>query len=223
MFKFKNISDKEMNVVCEEIDNILTKASIISETNIDGENSELDYYEEGYSNVEGTLDLFVLDKSKIDSIKSWLNGKGLFEYKGRITNLAFYSEYEISRSSTIYKLSVDFVRSPFWYKSDDEFVSVENDILNEGNVHSYPIIRIEKGTSDSVDISINDVRFKYNFNGDEFVEIDCQKAQASYNNLSRNLNLEIGYLFPTINPGDNKVIINDGDAIIKVKRKDCWL
>lgn len=224
MFKFNNISSEEMKVVCEEEVNLIKKASKLFEEVIEGENSDLDYVEYGYSNVDGSLKLFILDNSKIDDIKKWLNGKGIIEYKGKVTTCAFFDSYPIERSATIHTISINFIRSPYWHKKDDDFVECEDVIENEGTVVSYPILRLEKQESDIIELSINNSRFSYTFPQDEeFVDIDCKDGNAYYNGLFRNNNLSITYDFPKLNPGENNLIIHQGDAKIKIKGKDVWL
>lgn len=224
MFKFKDISSDSMKVICEEETNLLKKAAMMVESSYEGENVNLDYSIQGYNNVDGSLMLYIRDKNRLDDIKAWLNGKGILEYNNRITTIAFFDILEPIRTATIYTTTINFIRAPFWYKKDDDFEEVNGTIINEGNVYSWPIIRLEKKQYNKVELTINNVRFAYNFSENEsYVEIDCMNAKATYDNLLRNSNLEIGYEFPIINPGKNYVGINLGDATIKVKRKDCWL
>ena len=86
------------------------------------------------------------------------------------------------------------------------------------------MIRLEKGTTDTVELTIANIRFKYTFSNDEtYVEIDCEDMNAYYDGLLRNKYLEIGYDFPILQVGNNPIVINSGDPIIKIKRKDRWL
>lgn len=224
MFKFKGISSSEMKVIVEEEDNLIAKASHkYEQIDIDGMNGSI-YNELGYSDVERSLKIYVMDISKIDDILSWLNGEGILEYKNRISKAFFYSTIEPQRSSSIKTIDFSFIRSPFWYDVNDHFVTVsDGNIYNYGNVYSTPIIKLEKNTSDSVDITVNEVRFIYNFDEDNKVEIDCEELNATCDGILKNRNLEIGFEFPILAPGNNKIVINSGDAIIKIKRKDCWL
>lgn len=224
MFVFNDISTKDMKVVCEEIINLQKKASMNVDELSSVENSDLEYNFYGYSNVDGSINLFILDKNKIDEIKEWLNGVGILRLNDRISKIAFFDVLDIKRSASIYTASVNFVRSPYWYKYNDDYEIVTDIIINEGNIDTSPLIYIEKGTESFVDISINDIRFSYEFPDDEtYVIIDCKEASAKYNNLYRNTNLSITYEFPKIIPGTNNLTINSGDPIIKIKRKDCWL
>lgn len=105
----------------------------------------------------------------------------------------------------------------------DYFTVTDEKIKNEGNIQSRPILRLEKTVSEAVDITINDVRFKYNFNNDKYVEIDCENKEVKFDGLERFRSIEIGYDFPKLNIGNNEITMNDGDCIIKVIRKDRWL
>lgn len=96
-------------------------------------------------------------------------------------------------------------------------------IKNEGNIESRPILRLEKTIADSVELTINNCRFKYNFNDEEYVEIDCEEKEVQYEGLNRNRQIEIGYDFPILNVGNNDIKMHSGDCIIKVLRKDRWL
>ena len=103
------------------------------------------------------------------------------------------------------------------------FVLTDEQINNEGNIQSRPILRLEKTTSEVVELTINDIRFKYNFGDDTYIEIDCEEKTVEYEGLNRNRKISIGYEFPKLNIGSNKIVMHDGDCVIKVLRKDRWL
>lgn len=223
MFKFKGISSNDMGVVIEEEDLFLAKASQrYEDIEINGRDGSI-LNELGYSNIEIPMTVQILNSNKLDDIFCWLNGPGIFEYKDRITNAFFYNDISPERSSSIKVAEITFIRSPFWKKKDDSFMEATTEIINEGNVFSKPIIRLEKVNTDIMDVTIAGVRFVYNFNDDSYVEIDCENYFASYDGLNRNRNLEIDFEFPKLVPGKNKIIVNSGDSIIKIKYKDRWL
>mgnify|MGYP003300910582 CR=1 FL=1 len=223
MFVFNNISSEDMEVIIEEEEHFLAKASQrYVRTEIEGKNGAL-FEEQGYTVVERPMKVQILNINKLDKILAWLNGVGILEYKGRITKARFYNEINPIRTANIKVAEVSFIRDPFWNKKRDKFIEVTNIIMNEGNIYAEPIIRLEKNTSDSIDITINDVRFIYNFNNEEYVEIDCENQTVEYEKINRNRQIEIGYKFPTIEPGENQIIIHSGDAKIQIKRKDRWL
>lgn len=223
MFKFKGISSEEMQVVVAEEEHFIARAAQRYETiEIEGRDGAL-FEEHGYSYVERPIYVQCLNIDKIDDILAWLNGEGEFEYKDRTTIARFYSQLEPQRNACIRIIDTTFIRDPFWYKASDEYIEVTDNIVNEGNIESRPILRLEKDTDDNVDITINNVRFIYSFGKDTHVEIDCENKTIKYEGLNRNRQVEIGYEFPKLNIGNNQVIFNSGSCNLKVKRKDRWL
>ncbi len=223
MFKFKGISSNDMKVIIEEEEHFLAKAAQRTEmTEIEGKDSAI-YDELGYSDIERPIKVQILDTSKLDDILAWLNGEGELEYKDRKTIARFYNELEPERNACIKIIDTRFIRSPFWYKKVDNYIAVSNMITNEGNIASRPMIRLEKGTLDDVELTIGGVRFKYHFNGESYVEIDCEEMSVLYNGLRRNRRIEIGYKFPRLEIGSNTITVHSGDCVVKIKRKDRWL
>ena len=211
-----------MGVVIEEEMNFIAKASQKTVTfSIDGRNGDV-YKPIGYADIERPIKIQILDLSKIDDILAWLNGEGQFEYENRKTMARFFTELSPNRLSSIRVADANFVRSPFWLKIGDAYGIVTESVTNEGSIFSQPLIRLEKGISASVDLTIAGVRFVYTFS-DPYVEIDCEELNATYNGSSRNKQLQIGYEFPKLYPGTNSIYVNSGDCIIKLKRKDRWL
>ena len=224
MFKFKGISSEEMQVVIEEEEHFIARAAQRYETTeIEGRDGAI-FDELGYSYVERPIYVQCLNIEKIDDILAWLNGEGEFEYKGRKTIARFYSQAEPQRSVCIRIIDTQFIRDPFWNKAIDEYTTVTNNITNEGNYASRPIIRLEKVNSSSVEITTGGVRFKYTFpENEDYVEIDCKGKTALYEGLNRSRQLIIGYDFPKLEVGNNTITVHSGNATIKVKRKDRWL
>lgn len=223
MFKFKGISSEDMQVMVEEEEHFIAKASQRYEiTEIEGRDGAI-FNTLGYSYIERPIYVQCLNIDKIDEILSWLNGEGEFEYKGRKTIARFYGQLEPQRKACIRIIDATFIRDPFWHKVNDEYIVVTTSIVNEGNLQSRPIIRLEKGTNSSVELTIGGVKFKYNFNNDNYVEIDCKEKTEIYEGLNRSRQIEIGYEYPKLNIGINPINIHSGDATIKVKRKDRWL
>lgn len=223
MFVFKGISSKDMEIVVEEESNFITKArQRYNQTDIDGMDSA--FFEElGYSPVDKSIKIQILNPQKIDKILAWLDGTGDLIFNNRITKVRFYNEIEPVRIAGIFTADINFSRNPFWNKYYDEFVEVDKLIINDGTVYSKPIIRLEKLDSEYIDLTINDIRFVYNFKDDSYVEIDCEKKTECYEGFNRSRQIKMGFKYPKLNPGENKVIVNSGNATIKVKRKDRWL
>lgn len=223
MFQFKGISSQDMQVIVAEEEHFIARAAQRYEiTEIEGRDGAI-FEPQGYSYIERPILVQCLNINKIDMILQWLNGEGEFVYKGRKTIARFYTEIEPQRSASIRIIDTTFIRDPFWIKADDDFIEIDNIAYNGGNIESRPIIRLEKSSSNTVDITINKIRLKYNFNNEEYVEINCEEKTVLYDNLIRNRQIEMGYEYPFLNVGENKIIINGGNAKIKIKNKDRWL
>jgi phage-related protein len=224
MFKFKGISSIDMQVVIEEEEHFLAKAAQRYEvTEIEGRDDAI-FDELGYSYIERPIYIQCLNPNRLDDILAWLDGEGDLEYNGRKTKARFYAELEPIRTAGIKIIDTNFIRAPFWEKAEDNYIEVINSIKNEGNKVSRPIIKIERGSSDSIELTLGGVRFKYTFGeNDTYVEIDCEKKTTIYEGINRSRNIEIGYKFPKLEVGDNAIVIHKGSAIINVKRKDRWL
>ena len=126
MFKFKGISSKDMQVVVEEEEHFIAKASQRYEmTEIEGRDGAI-FDELGYSVVERPIYVQCLNINKIDDILAWFNGEGEFEYKGRKTTARFYSQLEPQRSSCIRIIDTTFIRDPFWCKVNEDYQLVKD-------------------------------------------------------------------------------------------------
>ena len=220
MFKFNDISTSDMSIVVEEPQSLLVRApQKVDSIQIDGRSDEYET-ELGFTPVDITLKMYLLEDYKLDEVKQWLLGNGNLIYEGRVTRARFDKELDPIRTSGIKIFDISLKRSPFWYKDNDSFEEVtminsQGVIMNEGTYRSQPIIKLTK--------KLNDVIFTYNFKHGDHVIIDCREMEASENTLSRNRNLEIGFLFPYLLVGSNMVEMLDGDCKVEFMRKDCWI
>lgn len=224
MFVFKGISSKDMEVIVEEEKHFIAKASQrYNQIDIEGRNGA-EFEELGYSTINRPIKVQILNSEKIDKILVWLDGVGDFIYNNRKTMARFYNEVEPIRTATILVAEFSFIRNPFWNKAKEDFI-VANDgiIYNDGTIYSEPIVKLDRDQDAFVDFSINDVRYKYNFNEDDYVLINSEEKLVQYEGFNRNRQIEMGYIFPKLYPGENKIIINSGSAKISFLRKDRWL
>ena len=172
--------------------------------------------------------------STIDEFKTYLqeqysNGTPVtVEYELAEEEIVPYTEEQQEAYNQLQKLKL--------YKGQNTMFSMEGSIINlkyledtdekvenQGNIYSKPIIRLEKTVFKEVEIAINGIRFKYNFEEDDYVEIDCEEMTVQYEGLDRNRRLVIDFEFPKLKEGNNDIIMYSGDCIIKCKRKDRWL
>lgn len=165
----------------------------------------------------------------VADFKNWLSTHNLIvEYELATEEIVTYTTAQQEAYNQLQKLKL--------YKGQNIMFSLEGSIINlkyledtdekvenQGNIYSKPIIRLEKTVFKEVEIAINGIRFKYNFEEDDYVEIDCEEMTVQYEGLNRNRRLVIDFEFPKLKEGNNDIIMYDGDCIIKCKRKDRWL
>lgn len=224
---FKNINSDDIEglIICSEPP-ISSSALNIKETTIDGRNGAI-IEKLGYKTYIKTVEIALKRNANVDDIISFFSGEGDLIFKNEIDKVyqgAIYERIDLERLLRFRKGKVKFYCQPFKYKRNDTYTSITDIVTNVGNIKSQPIIRLEKGTSASAELTVGGTRFKYTFlENDTYVEIDCEKMTVLYEGLNRNRQLEIGYEFPKLNVGNNTVIVHSGDATVKIKRKDRWL
>ena len=180
----------------------------------------------GYRNGKQLLVLTTVDDT-VENFNSKISGSTV-EYDLAEEEIVPYTAEQQEAYNQLQKLKL--------YKGQNTMFSLEGSIINlkyledtdekvenQGNIYSKPIIRLEKTVFKEVEIAINGIRFKYNFEEDDYVEIDCEKMTVQYEGLDRNRRLVIDFEFPKLKEGNNDIIMYSGDCIIKCKRKDRWL
>lgn len=220
MIKFNGMTEKKLGILIKEPHHIVGRAPLkIEKTDIEGSSEQI-YAELGYSSIEKSFDVQILDVSKVDDLLKLFTGRVKLEYQGRYTFGHFYSQIDIRRVVTIREAKVTFIRDAFWYVEDD----FDENSTNSGTVFSEPIIRLKKNLSSKVDISVNGTRFEYEFpDGEDYVLIDCQTKNATFENLLRNRRLKIGWEYPKFHVGNNEIRLHAGDCTVSFRRKDRWL
>lgn len=224
---FKNINSDEIEglIVCSEPP-ISSSPMKIKETEIDGRDITI-VEKLGYKSYTKTIEIGLKKNADINKIFSYFSGEGdlIFNCENdKVYKAAIYEQINLERLLRLRKGTVTFYCQPFKYKRNDVYIDTKTIIVNEGNTISKPVVKLEKTNNTYIDITIGGIRFKYTFDtNDSYVEIDCEEMTALYEGLNRNRNLEIGFEFPSLQPGINNIVIHSGNAVIKVKRKDRWL
>lgn len=222
MWKFKGISSEDMDIVASELDFTAKAPQRINQVNVDGKN-ESQYTSLGYEEVDIDVFLQLLDPSRESEVYAWLNGEDLLEYAGKISKAYFYGSFQLTRDATIKTGKVRFMRSPFWHKANEEFTIITTSVVNIGTEPAQPLLRFEKGTTETFDITIGGVRFQYSFGSDTFVEIECGTGEVKYDGLFRFSQIMIGFDLPILPVGTSSIVLHSGDPVIKIKQKDRWL
>lgn len=217
---FKDVSFKDMGLIIEEIEPIFTRSPLRT-NEVDVEGRENDFEELNYQNVTCDLKLTLLNAANLDAVNAWLQGTGDLRYNNRVRTARIYCSFEYARLNDFYKeLNVQLIMGPYW-KQIDDYLQVTNEVVNEGTVAAKPVIKlIGSGT---VDITINQVRFVYNFDQDGAVEIDCERQSERWNGLSKSSQIELGYEYPYLRQGSNVITANSGACEIYIKNRSWYL
>jgi len=220
MFRFKGITNEEMEVVAEE-ENFLGRAArrVESTAVFDADGASFRYG--GREPIERSVKLFVLNLARMDDILAWLDGEGTFEFEGRITTARFLTEVAPERLSAIKIIETRFIRDAFWHpltEADQTISTFPAVITNPGNTESEPLLKITG--SGTVNLTLNGVTFAYVFDT-PYVYIDCQSGPGRdvfHLDVKKTRNKSGGY--PFLSPGSNELVINNGTVseVIVTKR-----
>lgn len=219
MFYIDNISSEILMIYASNED-FLSRAPInYEEIQIDGRHGS-EFIEKNYMNKVGSTKIYP-QSDNLDVLFPLFTGKHELKVDDKVTEIYFYDALETTRYSKYNAFDVNYIRAPFWYKENDDFILYTNSVTNEGNVKSQPIIKLVG--SGKVDVTVGTVRFVYDFGDETEVIIDCKEMSETYNGLSRSKNIEIGFEYPTLVPGENTITVNSGSVEVYIKRKDVWL
>lgn len=221
MFYIDNISSETLKIYAEN-ENFTSRAKIdYDEVQIEGRDRSI-FIEKNYLEVEGETTIYALTDN-LDVLYSLFTGKHTLRVNDREVDIYFYDALETFAYSSKYAFTVNYLRGALWSKYDDDYIKVEASIINKGTIKSKPIIKLIGTANSDVDITIAGVRFVYHFDEDNEVVIDCDLQEETFNGISKSKNIEIGFEYPILKVGTNKVEINSGSCEIYIKRKDVWL
>lgn len=225
-FNFKNIDSRNISgLIVQELPPITKPPMRVSLIEIDGRDGDL-IEELGYQAYDKVINIGLTRSYDINEIISWLNGDGeliLSNENDKYYKAKIIEQIDFERLARFKTANIKFHVQPYKYKTNENYVSVNQTIQNIGNIESKPLIRLEKTNSNNVSITINGTNIQYDFNNETYVEIDCEDKTIKYNGLNRNRQMIIGYNFPKLSIGVNTISFNSGTCTIKVKRKDRWL
>ncbi len=221
MFYIDNISSADLGIMLEN-ENFKSRASIsYDEIEIEGKDG-IGLIPKNFENVEGDIVVYMtLDNE--DYILPLFTGKHTIRIDDRETDIFFYESLDLFSYSQKNAFETHFLRSPFWRKHNDTYTLVTSSVTNLGNVKSKPLIKLKGIANTTVDLTIAGIRFKYHFDEDNEVIVDCDQQEETYNGISKSKNIEIGFEYPILQVGSNDVAIHAGTCEIYVMRKDAWL
>ena len=224
-FFFKGIKSDEMGVILE--DEVFEAVPEMSVEDIAIEGRDGDIYQElNYKDVEISKTAYLINVKKIDAVKQWLTGTGVFSLGERWNTGHIYKGIEFKRNGPFkYSFTLDIILSPFWKKIEgwtDLGTLSESGTMylqNEGNIKSYPHLKITPASSTDVGLTIGSTRFSLpKLGSGNTITINSEEKTED-----KPKNISIGYEYPALMPGRNKIEIHSGSAKIEVRYKDRWI
>lgn len=219
-FIFNDISSDDLGLIIKEMPPITKAAKNIESIAVNGRNGNLHIDNGTYSSVNITIKCVVKDLTKIDNIKSCLEGTGTLKlstvpdrtFVATIKNQIDFSKY----LSVLREFPLQLELEPFSFSNSKELnYDSSNSFTVEGNVKTYPNITITGvGT-----VTINNISFEVLETG---ITLDCDLMNCFNNGIDKN-NMVIIDEFPYLTPGKNNLTLGTGITNVKIEYTERWL
>ena len=222
-FTINNITSDSLGIIAEEEEFLARAAQRVEKLDLSGVDGS-SYTELGYLDIEQSMNLQILDLTKLDSILALFNKTVTLGFSGRKTIARFFSELQPSRIASIKSIPVTFIRSPFWYlesETDQVITSSSATIINNGTVETFPLLKVT-GTG-TVTVTLNDVSFEYTFDT-SYVYVDCMpgpERKAYFGSVKKNRNKNGGW--PSLAVGNNSLTFSGNVTEIVVTKRTRYL
>lgn len=206
----------------------ITKPNMrVKETVIDGVDGSI-IEELGYESYDKAVSIGLKVGADIDKVIEFFTGNGTVVFSNEPNKYyiaRIIKGIDYTRLLRFRVAKVIFRVQPFKYSRveapREEANRTSMIVENLGNYTSKPLITI-KGTG-TVELTVNDtVVCRYEFeSGEDTVLLDCEKQDASWNNVLKNRNM-IGE-FPIFQKGNNTVSWSGAVKSIKIEKYSRWL
>ena len=220
-FTFNNVSSETLGVLMQDEFLDSTPAISFEEIDIPGRDGAVIEIQ-NLKNVLMDIKCTLRDSANRDAVRRWLHGTGDFIFNGRKRRAFILGQIDCQRIGTemeAFTLSVIF--EPFWYPESDELTSIGSaagtyTVTNTGTVASVPIISIT-GTG-TITLSINGTSVQITAGDTEVTLIIDSKSKT----LTPTGIANLGWRYPTLNPGSNEITVTGSITDISIGRKDRW-
>ena len=221
-FIFNEINSNDLGIIVKNMPLIPLAEKDIESILITGRNGNLHIDNGTYRSISYTIDCVISDVSRIDDIKKILNGTSklvLSKYKDRyfvatVKNQVSFDKY----LNVLQEFPLQFEFQPIAYGNElieKTISSSTNNLEIGGNTSISPVIIVNGvGT-----FSINNIAIQVL---ESDIIIDCDLMNCTKNNLNVN-NKVILDKFPTLNPIENQIILNEGITSIILQYRKRWL
>ncbi len=213
-------SEKDLGLIIKEMPPISKAAKDIETINVNGRNGSLHIDNGTYRSIDTTISCIIKDSSKIDLIKSCLDGTGelkLSTVPDRTFIATIKNQIDLSKYlSVLMEFPLQLELQPFSY-GDSKNISYNesSSFFISGNVKTYPIITVS-GTGI---LTINNISIEVL---ESDIVIDCDLMNCSNNGIDKN-DMVIIDDFPFLNPGENTLNLGDGITNVDINYFERWL
>lgn len=219
-FIFNDISSDDLGLIIKEMPPITKAAKNIETIKVNGRNGNLHIDNGTYDSVDITIECIVKDLTKIDMIKSTLEGTGSLKlstvpdrtFTATIKNQIDFAKY----LRVLREFPLQLELEPFSYGHSRSLnYSKSTSFTIGGNIKTFPIISV---TGVGI-ITINNISIEVLETG---ITIDCDLMNCYANGIDKN-NMVILDDFPYLNPGENNLTFGTGITNVKIEYSERWL
>ena len=219
-FIFNNINSKDLGIIIKEMPPISKAEKNIESFNITGRNGDTHIDNGTYKNKSYTIHCILMDKTKIDDLKSLFDGVGTLElsnelgreYKAVIKNQIDFTKY----LTFLREFPLEFSLHPIAYSKNSKTIEITEDSTFDigGTVNVPPILTIN-GTGI---VTINNISFEVLETG---ITIDCDLMNCTVNDINKNDKVILDD-FPNLIIGTNTIKLGTGVSSVEIEYKEGW-
>ena len=220
-FSFKGISSDSLDIIVKEMPPMPRAERNIETLQISGRNSSLHIDNKNFLSRNYTLSCIAKNKEHINQICSLFLGTGkltLSKYPDIYFNATIKNQISFNTYLTyLQEFPLQFEIEPIAYSVEEiskEFTQ-SGELELDGNCEISPILEIE-GTGI---ITINGRSIELLESG---ITIDCNLMQCLNKTIAKNDKVILED-FPTLQPGINNIVLNEGITKLNVKYHCGWL
>ena len=221
-FKFNNVKSTDLGIVIKELPPIIKAEKDIDIITLSGRNGNLHIDNGFYKAKSYTITCILVDETKINEIKTLLDGIGKLEvssepnieYQATVLNQISFDKY----LKYLKEFAINFELYPIGYSKNtitNEYFDSENVFEVDGTYNVYPILTVN-GTGI---ITLNNVQIEVLESG---ITIDCDLMNCTKNNLNANDKVNLDE-FPNLIVGENTLTLGTGISSVEVSYKEGWV
>lgn len=196
---------------------------------VPGRNGAVLFQQDAWEDVPRSYKVWIANENgqplvdRVNAFEAWLNSVKGYQrlednFEPDVYRLAYFNGgASVSDELTMYgETTISFTcRAERFYKSGEQPIAVVNGdtIVNPTRFASKPLIHIEVSSPQTITISIGGKTITAEV--DDFINIDCERMNA-YRLEGEGMNTEISGTFPTIEPGNNGIVITGTATAITI-------